>query len=121
MERTHSPALWTPGDWNALFGLGTNVLVNLLVMTLPDEPTFGPILPAVGLMLFLGNMYYAWMGWKLARKEGRDDVCALPSGPSVPHTFIVVFVIMLPILGATGDPVKRGRRGRPGCSYRASS
>jgi len=25
--------LWTPGDWNALFGLGTNLLVNLLVMT----------------------------------------------------------------------------------------
>ena len=37
--------LWTPGDWNALFGLGTNVLVNLLVLTgllkfvvgMPDE------------------------------------------------------------------------------------
>ena len=105
--------LWTPGDWNALFGLGTNVLVNLLVMTgllkfvvgMPDDITFGRILPAVGLMLFLGNLYYAWMGWKLARKEGRTDVCALPSGPSVPHMFIVVFVIMLPILGQTGDPV----------------
>jgi AGZA family xanthine/uracil permease-like MFS transporter len=56
--------LWTPGDWNAFFGLGTNVLVNLLVLTgllkfvvgLPDELTFGRILPAVGLMLFLGNL-----------------------------------------------------------------
>ena len=111
--------LWTPGDWNALFGLGTNVLVNLLVMTgllkyvvgLPDELTFGRILPAVGLMLFLGNMYYAWMGVKLARREGRSDVCALPSGPSVPHMFIVVFVIMLPILGQTGDPVKAWEAG----------
>ena len=25
--------LWTPGDWNALFGFGTNILVNLLVLT----------------------------------------------------------------------------------------
>jgi AGZA family xanthine/uracil permease-like MFS transporter len=114
-----APKLWTPGDWNALFGLGTNVLVNLLVMTgllkyvvgLPDELTFGRILPAVGLMLFLGNMYYAWMGYKLAKKEGRADVCALPSGPSVPHMFIVVFVIMLPILGQTGDPVKAWEAG----------
>lgn len=113
------PKLWTPGDWNALFGLGTNVLVNLLVMTgllkyvvgLPDELTFGRILPAVGLMLFLGNMYYAWMGYKLAKKTGRADVCALPSGPSVPHMFIVVFVIMLPILGQTNDPVKAWEAG----------
>jgi AGZA family xanthine/uracil permease-like MFS transporter len=116
---TQTARLWTPGDWNALFGLGTNVLVNLLVMTgllkfvvgMPDEITFGRILPAVGLMLFLGNMYYAWMGLKLGRREGRSDVCALPSGPSVPHMFIVVFVIMLPILGQTGDPLKAWEAG----------
>nr|WP_205648454.1 hypothetical protein [Acuticoccus kandeliae] len=111
--------LWTSGDWNALFGLGTNVLVNLLVMTgllkfvvgLPDELTFGRILPAVGLMLFAGNIYYAWMALKLSKREGRHDVCALPSGPSVPHMFIVVFVIMMPILGQTGDPVKAWEAG----------
>lgn len=119
MSTTTAPRLWTPGDWNALFGLGTNVLVNLLVMTgllkfvvgLPDEITFGRILPAVGLMLLLGNLYYAYMGWKLAKKEGRADVCALPSGPSVPHMFIVVFVIMMPILGSTGDAVKAWEAG----------
>ena len=27
------PALWSPGDWNAFFGFGTNILVNLLVLT----------------------------------------------------------------------------------------
>ena len=27
------PALWTPGDWNAFFGFGTNILVNMLVLT----------------------------------------------------------------------------------------
>ena len=26
-------ALWTPGDWNAFFGFGTNILVNLLTLT----------------------------------------------------------------------------------------
>ena len=112
-------ALWVPGDWNALFGLGTNVLVNLLVMTgllkfvvqMPDEIIFGRILPAVGLMLFLGNFYYAFMAWRLAKQTGRSDVCALPSGPSVPHMFIVVLVIMMPVLGMTSDPIKAWEAG----------
>ena len=103
--------LWVSGDLNAFFGLGTNVLVNLLVLTgllkyvikIPDAILFGQILPAVGLMLFLGNIYYAWMAKRLAEKTGRDDVTALPSGPSVPHMFIVVFVIMLPITLQTKD------------------
>jgi AGZA family xanthine/uracil permease-like MFS transporter len=33
-------------------------------------------------------------------------VCALPSGVSVPHMFVVTFVIMLPITIKTGDPLK---------------
>jgi AGZA family xanthine/uracil permease-like MFS transporter len=105
---------WTPGDWNAFFGFGTNILVNVLVLTgllrfvlkLPDALIFGRILPAVGLMLFLSTCYYAWLGHKLAVKEGRTDVCALPSGISVPHMFVVVFVVMLPILISTGNPVE---------------
>ncbi|MDA1099204.1 MAG: regulator [Proteobacteria bacterium] len=105
---------WVAGDLNAFFGLGTNVLVNLLVLTgllkyviqIPDAVLFGHILPAVGLMLFLGNIYYAFMAKRLSDKTGRDDVTALPSGPSVPHMFIVVFVIMLPITIQTKDPIK---------------
>ncbi|MBX9931013.1 MAG: regulator [Methylobacterium sp.] len=108
------PALWVSGDWNAFFGFGTNILVNLLVLTgllkfvlgMPDAITFGRILPAIGLMLFLSTAYYGWLAYKLAKETGRDDVCALPSGISVPHMFIVVFVIMLPIKLTTGDPIK---------------
>jgi adenine/guanine/hypoxanthine permease len=108
------PALWTPGDWNALFGFGTNILVNMLVLTgllrfvlkMPDSLVFGRILPALGLMMCLSTFYYAWLAYRLAQKTGRSDVCALPSGISVPHMFIVTFVIMLPITIKTGDPMK---------------
>src|SRR3954462_1406776 len=108
------PSLWSPGDWNAFFGFGTNILVNLLTLTallrfvlkMPDSLVFGTILPATGLMLCLSTMYYAWLAYRLAKKTGRTDVCALPSGISVPHMFIVVFVIMLPIALKTGDPIK---------------
>src|SRR6202165_2870976 len=108
------PVLWTPGDWNAFFGFGTNILVNMLVLTgllrfvlkMPDSLVFGRILPALGLMMCLSTFYYAWLAYRLAERTGRSDVCALPSGVSVPHMFIVTFVIMLPITLKTGDPVK---------------
>src|SRR6187431_2879518 len=108
------PVLWTPGDWNAFFGFGTNILVNMLVLTgllrfvlkMPDNIVFGRILPAVGLMMCLSTLYYAWLAYKLAKETGRTDICALPSGISVPHMFVVVFVIMLPIALTTGDPIK---------------
>ena len=111
---TFKPALWTPGDWNALFGFGTNILVNMLVLTgllrfvlkMPDSLVFGRILPALGLMMCLSTLYYAFLAYRLAQKTGRSDVCALPSGVSVPHMFIVTFVIMLPITLKTGDPMK---------------
>jgi AGZA family xanthine/uracil permease-like MFS transporter len=113
------PKLWVPGDWNAFFGFGTNILVNLLVLTgllrfvlkMPDALVFGRILPATGLMLCLSTVYYAWLAHRLAAKTGRSDICALPSGISVPHMFIVTFVIMLPILGATKDPVQAWEAG----------
>src|SRR6267142_493554 len=86
------PKLWVPGDWNALFGFGTNILVNLLtlsalllyVLQMPRELVFGRILPAAGMMMCMSTLYYAWLAYRLAQKSGRSDVCALPSGISVP-------------------------------------
>ena len=114
VETVSRPTLWVAGDWNAFFGFGTNILVNLLVLTgllrfvlgMPDAIVFGRILPATGLMLFLSTIYYAWLAYRLAARTGRTDVCALPSGISVPHMFVVVFVIMLPILKTTHDPMQ---------------
>ncbi len=116
---TTAPKLWTPGDWNAFFGFGTNILVNILVLTgllrfvlkMPDSLVFGRILPALGVMLCLSTCYYAWLAYNLAKKTGRTDVCALPSGVSVPHMFVVTFVVMLPILIATNDPVQAWEAG----------
>jgi AGZA family xanthine/uracil permease-like MFS transporter len=110
---------WVPGDWNAFFGFGTNILVNVLVLTgllrfvlkMPDSLVFGRILPALGLMLFLSTVYYAWLAYRLAQKTGRTDVTALPSGTSVPHMFVVTFVVMLPILNATKDPIQAWEAG----------
>ena len=72
--------LWVPGDWNGFFGLFTNVLLNVIVLTglclgvvqLPADTVFGRILPALGIALPLGNLFYAYLAWQLGKKEGRD-------------------------------------------------
>ncbi|MGH4004903.1 MAG: regulator, partial [Pseudonocardiaceae bacterium] len=105
---------WVSGDLNAAFGLGFNVLVNVLVLTtlcvgvvqIPQGDVFGIILPALGIQLLIGNGYYTYLARRLARRENRTDVCAMPYGPSVPHMFIVTFVIMLPIFLSTRDPIR---------------
>ena len=105
---------WTRGDLNAFFGLAFNIVVNVLTLTsllifvvhLPADRVLGTVLPALGIALIVGNVYYTFLARRLARRERRLDVTALPYGPSVPHMFIVVFVIMLPIYLATNDPVR---------------
>jgi AGZA family xanthine/uracil permease-like MFS transporter len=77
----------------------------VFVLKLPNEIVFGRIVPAVGLSLIIGNLYYAHMARRLALKERRSDVTALPYGPSVPHMFIVVLIIMLPVYIKTNDPI----------------
>ncbi len=110
---------WTKGETNAFFGLGFNILVNVLTLTslllfvvqMPASSVLGTVLPALGIAMLVGNVYYTFLARRLARKENRTDVTALPYGPSVPHMFIVVFVIMLPIFLATGDPVRAWEAG----------
>jgi AGZA family xanthine/uracil permease-like MFS transporter len=87
---------WVSGDLNAAFGLGFNVLVNVLVLAslcvgvvqIPKGDVFGIVLPALGIQLLIGNGYYAFLARRLARRENRTDVCAMPYGPSVPHMFM---------------------------------
>ena len=69
-----------------------------------------------------GNIYYSDpgpAGWP--SKENRSDVTAMPYGPSVPHMFIVIFVIMLPIyLKHEETPIEGvGRPASPGPSSSA--
>ncbi|HVO07904.1 MAG TPA: xanthine permease [Burkholderiaceae bacterium] len=115
--------LWVAGDLNGFFGLFTNVLLNVIVLTglclgvvqLPADTVFGRILPALGIALPLGNLFYAYLAWQLAKAEGRSDVTAMPYGPSVPHMFIVVFLIMLPVYLQTKDPMLAWQAGLAWC------
>ena len=72
--------LWTRGDLNAFFGLGINMLVNVLVLAglcigvvhmAPDD-VYQVVLPALGIELLIGNVFYFYLARKLAMKERRD-------------------------------------------------
>ena len=118
---------WTPGDSNGFFGLGINVLVNVLVLaglclgvvSLAGDTVYGRILPALGIALPLGNIYYTFLARRLARRESRTDVTALPYGPSRAahvHRRLRGHAAGLPAARAT-----RSRPGRPGWPGRSSS
>jgi AGZA family xanthine/uracil permease-like MFS transporter len=76
---------------------------------------YGRVLPALGIALPLGNLFYAYLAWQLAKKEGRSTVTAMPYGPSVPHMFIVVLVVMLPTYLQTKDPMLAWQAGLAWC------
>ncbi|MDT8285429.1 MAG: hypothetical protein RQ767_07855, partial [Thermovirgaceae bacterium] len=105
--------LWVAGDLDGFFGLFTNSLANTLTAIFliavvvfggtQDSVVFSRIVPAIVLSLAFGNIYFAWMGWRLAKKEGRGNVTAVPYGLSVPHYFIVTIGVMLPIYAGNPD------------------
>src|SRR4051812_28676618 len=90
------------------------MLVNVLVLAglcvgvvhLSDHDVYRVILPALGIELLIGNVFYFMLARRLALREHRADVTAMPYGPSVPHMFIVTLVIKLPTYLATKDAVR---------------
>ena len=92
------------GDIDGFFSLGIDNLIQLLllvsllhgVLEFPSELIYGRILPGVAVSFLVGNLFYAWQALKLARKTGRDDVCALPYGINTVSLIAFVFLVMLP-------------------------
>jgi len=116
MRKTNSKMPWlVRGDIDGFFGLGLDNLVQLLVLTslcrfvlgFPDSLILGRIVPGAAVSLLVGNFYYAWAARRLAQREARSDVCALPYGINTVSLFAFVFLVMLPAklaAQAAGDP-----------------
>ena len=96
--------LISPGDGEGFVAAFVNNLVQLLILAplctnvLAFSPglIYGRILPGVAVSFLVGNLFYAWQALALARREGREDVCALPYGISTPGLFAHIFLVMLP-------------------------
>ena len=103
---------FTTGDIGGLTYTITNNIVNYLIViaTLsgvlgwPDEIVYGRVIPGMSIGLLMSGSYYAYMAYKLGKKEGRSDVTALPSGVSTPAMFVILYGVIMPLHYAIGDP-----------------
>jgi len=92
------------GDVEGFFAFGLDsMLALLLISTLllgfldfEAELVFTRVLPGAAVSLIIGNGIYFYQALKLARKEGRDDVCAIPYGISTLTLVVYVFLVMFP-------------------------
>ncbi|MEB6607751.1 hypothetical protein MXM08_14450 [Aeromonas sanarellii] len=121
-------SLWKKGDFAASFGLFVNVLTDFLVMIsllifvvgMPKEFVYTQIVPGFGTAVLISGLIFAYFAYKLAKKTGRTDVTALPSGSSSPGIFLIIFMIMLPLYHQTKDAAFTTTVGVIWCMFEAS-
>jgi len=98
-------------DIDGFFGLAIDNLIQfLLIATLspliagiPSGFVFSRILPGAALSLIVGNLYYSWQARRLAMREKRHDVTALPYGINTVSLFAYLIFIMGPVYRETGS------------------
>ncbi|MCB1156428.1 MAG: NCS2 family permease [Leptospiraceae bacterium] len=99
------------GDIDGFFGLMVDNLIQLLVLLglchsvlgFPLEFLYRVVLPGIAISLIVGNFFYAYQAARLAKKENRDDVTALPYGVNTVSLFAFIFFVMLPVYIQSGD------------------
>ena len=98
------PAWFVRGDVDGFFALALDNLIQLLVIValcggllgFGPELLFAHVLPGAAVSVLVGNVFYAWQARRLAEREGRTDVTALPYGINTVSLFAYVFLVMLP-------------------------
>ena len=102
---TKIPYKWArAGDVNAFFGLmldniaGLVLTVSLLFFTFgfPVEFALAYMVPGTAIGVLIGDMLYFYMAFRLAKKENRSDVCAMPLGLDTPSTIGMIFFVLGP-------------------------
>jgi hypothetical protein len=96
--------LFSRGDVDGFCAIALDNIVQLLLIpplcigVLGFRPAlvYGRILPGVAVSFLVGNLFYAWQAHRLARRENRDDVCAIPFGLNTPTLIAYIFLVMAP-------------------------
>ncbi|MFQ5467951.1 MAG: hypothetical protein ACE5DS_07425, partial [Kiloniellaceae bacterium] len=114
MTAGHKRFFWIArGDVNAFFGLMLDNMTQIVILAgilinifgFSREIVLFRIIPGTAIGVLLGDLIYTWMGLRLARREGRDDVTAMPLGIDTPSLFGLTFGVLGPAMVATGNEV----------------
>ena len=90
------------GDVNAFFGLmldniaGMVLMVSLLFFNygFPVDFALRYMIPGTAIGVLVGDLMFFWLAFRLAKRENRSDVTAMPLGLDTPSTLgMVLFVI----------------------------
>ncbi len=118
MERSPNAAFsyrWAaPGDVNAFFGLMLDNMTGLVVLSsilmgifqMPAEVVLLKMVPGTALGVMLGDLAYTWMAFRLANKERRQDVTAMPLGIDAIALFGLTLGVVGPAYAVTHDADK---------------
>ena len=99
-----TPKWFVRGDLDGFFGLAVDNLIQFLLIldlsiTMCGQDTafvVSRVLPGAAVSLLVGNLFYAWQARRVARREGRDDVTALPFGINTVSLFAFILFVMAP-------------------------
>lgn len=95
-------AAW--GDVNAFFGLMLDNVANLLltvsllkvVFEFPTEFALRRMVPGTAIGVFVGDLLFCWLAFRLARQTGRTTITAMPLGLDTPSTLGMIFFVLGP-------------------------
>ncbi len=111
---SQSYPLFVKRDIDGFFGLFIDNLVQFLaILALCSNPficgmngensfyLFRYIFPGAAVSILFGNLFYAWQARRLAARENRNDVTALPYGINTPSMLVYIFFVMAPVYART--------------------
>jgi len=106
--------LFVKRDIDGFFGLFIDNLVQFLaILALCSNPficgmtgehsfyLYRYIFPGAAVSILFGNLFYAWQARRLAARENRSDVTALPYGINTPSMLVYIFFVMAPVYART--------------------
>ena len=115
MDATSVRYRWAArGDINGFFALSIDNLALLVSMSgiligvfgMPADVVLGRMVPGTAVGVLIGDAIYTWLAFRLARKERRHDVCAMPLGIDTPSMFALSFGVVGPAFLITKDGMK---------------